>query len=758
MRKLTWAAIGYGAAAFLAEYFLPVQGLPYLAAALALFLPLCFLLKGENRLRTVLCLGAAAAGLLCWKWHYERHVAPGEVLAGESVTITAVASDYPVQREEYTELTMRVQTGAPTEKAVFYAYQEMPEIAPGDTVQMTVYFRSVLEAEGERIRYNRAEGEYLRGYVQSEVIVLKRAENPWRYFPKILCQRVKELCDSLFAPNTAPVMKALLTGDTGDLRRNTEAYSDMRVAGVLHVVAVSGMHLVVLMAMLELFLGKSRRTSLLCIPLATVFVFMAGCRASILRAAVMYLVGLLAPILERESDGATSLAAALLVILGINPMAVGGSGFQLSFACMLGFVLLLPRLWRWCLAHMPMRNGVVRFLTKSISASLCATVFSLPVAAYYFGTIPLFSPLANLLTLPVVEICFGAGYGLCALGAVWPGAARLGAWVVDWGVRWCMLVYDRIAAIPFACLYTVRDAAVWWLVSLYGIWIGWYFLRRRQKPVGVQVPVCLCVIGLCAVLLTGGAKLQNSKAELTVLDVGQGQSVAMLTDSAAVLIDCGGNGVNNAGDTAANYLLSAGKTRLDVLVLTHLHEDHANGVEQLLARIPVSTIILPVEADDGDQMLKTIEAAAEPHGTSLVFLEEPCEARVGGMELTLYMPQAGTDENERGIVVLAELAGQTAFIMGDAGESGELALLEDGGLADVDVLVVGHHGSKTASSALFLRAIRAETAIVSAGKNSYGLPAEETLERLKRYGSRVLCTEENGTITIEMGTDELIYG
>lgn len=758
MRKLTWAAIGFGTAAFLAEYFLPVRGLPYFAAALALFLPLCFLLRGKRRLRAALCLVSAVAGLLCWQWHYERHVAPGCTLDGETVTVTAVAADYPLRQDGYTELTVRMQTGAPAEKAVLYAYEEVPDIAPGDTVEMAVYFRSVMEEDGERIRYNRAEGEYLRGYIHSDVTLLRRAEQPWRYFPKILCQWVKERCDELFAPDTAPVMKALLTGDTGDLRRDTVAYTHMRVAGVLHVVAVSGMHLMVLMAMLELFLGKSRRTSLLCIPLLTVFVFMAGCRASILRAAVMCLTALFAPILERENDGPTSLGAALLVILGINPMAIGGVGFQLSFACMLGLVLLLPGLRRWCSEHLPTRNAVVRFVAKSISASLCATAFSMPVSAYYFGTISLFSPLANLLTLPVVEACFGAGYGLCALDAVWPGAAKLGAWVTDWGVRWCMLVYDRIAAIPFACLYTVRDAAVWWLVSVYGIWTVWYLLRRRKKPVGVKVPVCLCVIGLCAVLLTGGVGFRNGEAELTVLDVGQGQSVALVTDSAAVLIDCGGNGANNAGDTAANYLLARGKNRLDVLVLTHLHEDHANGVERLLARIPVDTVVLPAEADDGDEMLKTVESAAEAHGTHIVFLKEPCKARIGGMALSLYLPQAGTDENERGIVVWAELNGQTAFIMGDVGESGELALLRDGCLADADVLVVGHHGSKTASGPLFLKAVRPETAIISAGENGYGLPAAETVERLERYGARVRCTEEEGTITMKLETDERIYG
>ncbi len=758
MRKLTWAAIGFGAGAFLAEYALPVQGLPYATAALALFLPLCFCWKGTARQRVALCLLAAVAGLLSWWWHYERHVTPGEDLVGQRATITAVAMDYPARREGYTELLLRVETGAPTEKAVFYAYGTVPEIGPGDLVELTVYVRSVMEEDGARIRYNRGEGEYLRGYVQSEILVLEKEEHPWRYGPRLLCQKVKELCDALFSPDTAPVMKALLTGDSGDLRQSGDAYAHMRVAGVLHIVAVSGMHLVTLMGMLELALGRSRRTSLLCLPLLTVFVFMAGCRASILRAAVMYLVGLCAPILERENDGPTSLGAALLVILGINPMAIGGVAFQLSFACMLGFVCIQPALSRWCRKHLPMRNCLVRFSAKSISASLCALVFSLPLSAYYFETIPLLAPVANLLTLPVVTGCFGAGFILCALGAVWPFVAALGAWVVDWALRWCMLVYDVIAAIPFSCLYTVRGGAAWWLVSVYAIWAGWYFLRRRKRSVNASVPVCLCLMGLCLVLLSGNAVVREKEAELTVLAVGQGQSVALLTDEAAVLVDCGGTGGENAGDLAANYLLASGKTRVDLLVLTHLHVDHANGVERLLSRIPVSTILLPTEGDDADALRQTIQQTAAAHGTGLVFLDGPCQASLDDMELTLYLPQQGSGENEQGIVVLAELWGERVYVMGDVGESGELALLKSGALMDADVLVVGHHGSKTASSPLFLKGIQAETAIISAGENSYGLPAEETVARLERYGSRVLCTREEGTITMKMGMDGWSYG
>ncbi len=173
-------------------------------------------------------------------------------------------------------------------------------------------------------------------------------------------------------------------------------------------------------------------------------------------------------------------------------------------------------------------------------------------------------------------------------------------------------------------------------------------------------------------------------------------------------------------------------------------------MEALLARLPVTTMILPEDADDQDERLLSILSAAEENGTDVLFLSEPGMVTDGDLSLSLYLPQAGSDENERGVVVLAEYPGASALIMGDGGMETELALAGQGMIGDADILVVGHHGSKTASGALFLRLVRAETAVVSVGYNPYGLPSAETLDRLEQYCGEVLRTDEMGTVTIDL--------
>lgn len=762
MGKLVWAAIGFSAAALAAEYFLPVSGLPYIAAALAVLSVFGLLLKGGRRRIAMTLALSAALGMFLWWGRYMLLVSPCEALAGQDITVTAYVTDYPEPGEGYTGIPLRIIDGAPRVRGYIYCYDddgEIPALEPGDEVTVTVRVLSAMEtSSGERRHSQTALGRSFLCRALGVIEKTGRSDISWLYFPQRLAKAVKELCVRLFPEDAAPFIKALLTGDKADLYADVNLYGAMRASGVLHIVAVSGMHLVILVSFLQMLLGRGRRTSLICIPVMLVFVLMAGGGASVVRAAVMQSVLLLAPVFEREYDGPSGLAAALLAILIVNPMAIGGTAFQLSFSCVLGFVVFFQPLKAWCVEHLAMDSGLVRTAAGSIISTFCATVFSMPLSAYYFGVIPLFSWLANLLTLYIVTLCFAGGYIVCAAGAVWLPLGTVLARLVSWPIRLCMLVYRLIAKIPFGCFYTLNPAAVICLVCIYALFFAWWLLRRHGKRVYFILPAELCVIGICVVFLTGGLSFAGGD-EVAVLDVGQGECVVLLDDTAAVMVDCGGSSWTNPGDIAADFLLSNGRTRVDMLILTHLHEDHTNGVASLLARLPVTYLILPADHDDDDRMLEGILAAAAGRDTTVLFLEEETAAQVGGMTLTMLLPEAGSDENERGIVVLAELSQMNALIMGDAGQSAELKLLSRGVVPDVDILVVGHHGSGSASGLLFLRAASPETAAISAGANNpYGHPADAVIGRLSDIGADILRTDEDGTVMIRQKAGEELYG
>lgn len=234
-----------------------------------------------------------------------------------------------------------------------------------------------------------------------------------------------------------------------------------------------------------------------------------------------------------------------------------------------------------------------------------------------------------------------------------------------------------------------------------------------------------------------------------VLDVGQGESVLLRCGDSWALVDCGGDSQTDAGDIAADYIRSMGGQRLDLLVITHFHDDHANGVPQLLERVPVDAIVLPAAGEDSPLRQEIVSIAKEKN----IPMEELSRDRTveldGGGALHLFAPLGVGETNEEGLSVLATSGDFDVLITGDMGGDVEQLLLEHTQLPHVEVLVAGHHGSGHSTSPELLAAIQPETAVISVGAdNRYGHPAAETMERLSTAGTELYRTDLQGTVLI----------
>lgn len=223
--------------------------------------------------------------------------------------------------------------------------------------------------------------------------------------------------------------------------------------------------------------------------------------------------------------------------------------------------------------------------------------------------------------------------------------------------------------------------------------------------------------------------------------------MALRAGDRVALVDCGGSARRNAGDLAADYLGTVGVDRVDLLILTHYHADHANGVLELLARMEVSALAVP-DVDREDALRQELLAAAEDHGVQVWFVSDDQRLSFGPAELTLYAPLGAGDANEAGLSVLFQGAGFSALLTGDMGEDIEARLVKYGNLPDIDLLVVGHHGSRSAASQLLLETVTPEAAVISCGYNTYGHPAPETLGRLAAAGCDIYRTDQQGNLTV----------
>ena len=188
---------------------------------------------------------------------------------------------------------------------------------------------------------------------------------------------------------------------------------------------------------------------------------------------------------------------------------------------------------------------------------------------------------------------------------------------------------------------------------------------------------------------------------------------------------------------------------MDALVLTHTHQDHSNGVTMLMEMLPLRQLMIPAAEE---ALPGTVLDSARRHGVEIVYISEDSLLRIGeGIEAKLYVPGEIGRGNENCLAVHLNVGGCKALITGDSPMAEERRLMQDYELAGTRLLVAGHHGSATACSPQLLTALGGDMAVISVGNNSYGHPAEETLERLALYGYNVYRTDKDGTVEIRIG-------
>ncbi len=756
MRKLALFVLGYAVAVACAVYFLPAGlRLPLGVVSVVLMLAMGRLGGAMVRRIRIVLLGICAA--LLWISVFDcLWVRPATALDDKTVELTATVIDWPVRTDYGWQVEARTAVGKAVRVKVRLNCDEQGEnLAPGDRIGTVAHCTAVRDRAGKIQLTDAAQGIFLRARAYGELSVARPERIPLTLLPSYLTRQLKENIDAGFSPETAPLIKAIVTGDRSDC--SGALASAIRRTGLSHTTAVSGMHLSYLVGFLLLLLGKGKRgTCLLTLPVIVLVTVMAGCTPSITRAAVMLVLVQLAPLLGRESDGPTSLAAALLLLLVTDPYCVASVGLQLSFASMAGLMLCsepirdrildclypgekkqdgMSRLWKW----------PAQLLAGSLGATLSTMLFTTPLTAYYFGQFTLVAPLANLLVLWAVSLLFCGGLLLGVLWSYLPTVCTVAAPVVEWAARYMIAVVERLSRLPFASVPSGEPFYLLWVLFVYALVLAAVLLPGRKRIVPA-VGAGLCTFAL-AVLLTN-LSFYSGSVGVWVLDVGQGQSVLVRLTDALVLVDCGGDASNDAGDIAADVIQSLGRSQIDMLVVSHYHSDHANGVPRLLERLEVDTVFLP-DVEPESPLRAQIVQAAQGQGSRVRLVGEDMQIPFGGGQLNIYAPLGGADVNELGLTVLCTLGEQDVLLTGDMGAETELALLEHAQFPDVEVMVAGHHGSKYSNSTQLLEKVRPDIAVFSSGRyNTYGHPAPETIERFRAVGAQLYRTDHMGMVRI----------
>ncbi len=751
MRVLAYISFSFAAACALFVYArLQSAALAIAAGAMVAAVVLLYLRKGRLKRIGLIALGISLGFAWC-SLYWAVVCQPAYETAGTEQVITAVACDSSRSTSYGQSVTVRVQFADRSVKALLYLDAQAPALEPGDriTVQARLRLSSDDADTADTVYYN-AQGVFLTA-VQTGECAVEHTERPaLRYLPARLLSKIKVRIGSLFEEDTAPFMTALLTGDKSLLSDSEEAA--IRAAGLSHVVAVSGMHLSCLLGFLLFGLnGRRKLSAFVGIPGVIVFTAIVGGVPGAVRAAIFSALALSAPLFGRESDAPTSLGTALLLMLLVNPWSIGNIGLQLSFGATAGIGLFGQRLFRAMdgsrLVTRLRRTHrllyrVCRYVLSAFATTLSALVFTTPMTAYWFGTVSLVSPLTNLLVLPLISVCFAPGLVAALIGSA---LGRGLGWLIGWPVRLILWIARVAAKLPYAQIGTLSPFVLFWLLFLYAalvlLWLG---RPRKARPV---MMICCAVLTLSVSLLYTSLEYTSGEFLITMLDVGQGQCIVLSGDGISAVVDCGGDYASKASELCTQYLRNAGEATLDFLILTHYDQDHAGGAPILLQQMPVQTLLLPMPVEESalhDEIVRT----ANETGTEITYVTQDLLMTAGNTALSVFAPVGVGSDNEAGLSVLFTGGSYDLLITGDMSIEQEKRLLLEKGIPELELLVAGHHGSKSSTGEALLAMTKPESVLISVGENAYGHPAGETLTRIEAYGAAIYRTDLNGTITV----------
>lgn len=570
----------------------------------------------------------------------------------------------------------------------------------------------------------------------------------------------------------ASIMKAILLGDKSFMDDDIKKiYKD---AGIIHILAVSGLHISIIGMGLYKLLKKLRLPPLFrtLIPIVIMYCYgqMCGMSSSSARAIVMFSINLLARIIGRSYDLLTSLALVELLLLVEQPLYLYNSGFLFSFGAIIGIGYVLPAVMKLLPEHVgfnmrfaddpqeSLLGKLLNYIKQGILAGLSIMIATFPVYMSFTYVYPIQSLFLNLLVLPLMAPLMVLGLFVIIVGTVLPVKLVLSSAIIHVILAWYASLGEAFRKIPVGRLYLGHTEK--WKIVIYCIGVILFVTvigtsrQLRGKMIG-----CLALV-VSFILLVYFPKPDLS---VTMLDVGQGDGIIIRTRHENYLIDGGSTDKKEVGKyTIIPYLYYEGIGCLDAVIITHEDEDHISGVFEIMddmedGGIKIKNLILPDISDKskGENYRKIVARAKE---LSIPVKYISCGERIrSDVEIRCLNPIKGmaTDEaNSYSTAIYIKYRNFTALFTGDISGEGEEHLyrdiVKDAELSKgVNVLKVAHHGSKYSTGSEILEALRPDIALISCGiNNKYGHPHKELMDRLDAGNVRVYRTDNSGAISI----------
>jgi competence protein ComEC len=571
--------------------------------------------------------------------------------------------------------------------------------------------------------------------------------------------KIKEITKQTLPPPYNYLLVGMLLGEKSFIPPHLkEVFAE---AGIMHILAVSGLHVgiiaMALLAFLSILRLPKKLKLLTLILILLIYASITGFRPSVLRATIMFILLIGGKLINRSRNLNISLFFAAFLILLSNPLILYDAGFLLSFIVTFSIINISPILQE-------LFSKIVVWIKNPLAVSTAAWIGIFPLSAYFFSKVSIISIVSNIFIIPLTGIAVILGFVTFFIGLASISLAGVIANINYLILNLITLIAKSFSLLPFAFIYVAKPSIM--VIALYYLTVFLIieiFYKKtlshkiKKKAALIIIPVVLLIIIIQVFYPAGNLKVN-------FINVGEGDCILIeAPNKINILIDGGGTpqGDFDVGSKIViPYLRRKGINKINLLVLTHPHLDHLEGLLPVIKEFKVDMVLdsgLICDSSEYKEFISLIQKKGIPYhqakaGDNFIFNNN--------LEIFLLNPLYDSDFydesdfNNASIVVKLFYKNADFLFTGDIEEAAEKKLLIWQNILQSDILKVGHHGSATSTNLEFLDKVDPSIAVITVGKNHFGHPSQKIIERLEDKNIQIYRTDEDGTIIIRTNGHE----
>jgi len=579
------------------------------------------------------------------------------------------------------------------------------------------------------------------------------------YFSLSARDKIKEISKQTLPPPYNYLLIGMLLGEKGFIPPNLkEVFAE---AGIMHILAVSGLHVgiiaMALFALLSMLKLPNKLKLFTLILILIIYASITGFRPSVLRATIMFILLIGGKLINRNRNLNISLFFAAFLILLLNPLILYDAGFLLSFIVTLFIINLSPILQE-------LFYKIVVWIKNPLAVSTAAWIGIFPLSAYFFSKVSIISIVSNIFIIPLTGIAVILGFVTFFIGLVSISLAGIVANINYLVLNLITFIAKSFSSLPFAFIYVAQPSIM--VIALYYLTVFFIIEIFYKKILShkIKKKTTLIVLSVIFLIIIVQVFYPADNLKVNFINVGEGDCILIeAPNKINILIDGGGTPQSNfdvGNKIVIPYLRRKGINKINLLVLTHPHLDHLEGLLPVIREFRVDMVLdsgLICDSSEYKEFLSLILKKGIPYhqakaGDNFIFSNN--------LEIFLLNPLYDSDFydesdfNNASIVVKLFYKNADFLFTGDIEEATEKKLLVWQNILQSDILKVGHHGSETSTNLEFLDKVNPSIAVITVGKNHFGHPSQKIIERLKDRNIQIYRTDENGTIIIRTNGQE----